>query len=84
MLSSRLRLGIAESSFPRKFRLSVDQYSSELRDMLRPKLALDDCEPGLTLCNSWQLAEYVSSELRRTPHSKLRTSRFQILLSYTV
>ena len=59
----------------------VGQCSGEHSDMIRPKLALDDCEPGLTLCNSWQLAEYVSSEQRRTPHSKLRTSRFQFLLS---
>ena len=82
MLSSRWRLGIAESSFPRKHRLSVGQYPGEHSDMIRPKLALDDCEPGLTLCNSWQLAEYAFSDLRRTPHSKLRTSRFQISRLY--
>ena len=62
MLSSRWRLRIAESSFPRKLRLSVGQCSGEHGDMIRPKLALDDYEPGLTLCNSWQLVEYVSSE----------------------
>ena len=51
LLSSRCRLGMAESSFPRKLRLVVGQCSGELGDMLRPKLVLDDSEPGLTLCN---------------------------------
>ena len=40
----------------------MGQCSGELDDMLRPKLALEDCEPGLTLCNSWQLVEYEFSE----------------------
>ena len=55
--------------------------------MIRPKLALDDSELGLTLggclrsfMNSYQLDEYVSSELRRTPHSK--TAYFAFVIFY--
>ena len=58
----------------------MGQCSGELGDMLRPKLALELCEPRLTLCNSWQLAEYVSSELRRTPHSITAYFAFSIFI----
>ena len=44
--------------------------------MIRPKLAyrID------VLCNSWQLAEYVSSKLRRTPYSKTAYFAFSIFI----
>ena len=42
---------MAESSFPGKLRWSVGCGSGELGGTILPKLAMDESEPGLTLCN---------------------------------